>query len=136
MHPGPWYRSRLFWFGLLGLLFLLWGWWLSTGHISVAGFTEKSPMAIGQAGGEVYGYWRSDEWPVWRGFHSDHDGISKEQASGLKLRLVEWREREPALRFVFIRYYVVILVYMAAWLLPLAWWQRRISRLLELHSAS
>ena len=27
-HPRPWHRSRLFWLGLPGLLFLLWAWFL------------------------------------------------------------------------------------------------------------
>lgn len=25
----PWYRSRLFWLGVPGLVFLMWGWWKS-----------------------------------------------------------------------------------------------------------
>lgn len=33
----PWYRSRLFWVGIPGLLFLLWGWWDSGNAVSHLG---------------------------------------------------------------------------------------------------
>ena len=40
----PWYRSRLFWLGIPGLLFLLWGWWDSGMHYSQ--FTAAAPIQI------------------------------------------------------------------------------------------
>jgi len=42
----PFYRSRLFWFGLPGLAFLLWGWWDSWRHYSEVAWVKPQSMMI------------------------------------------------------------------------------------------
>lgn len=65
------FRSRAFWFGVPGLVFLIWAWGLSKTHYSGVGnldgpFSKK----IGQLDGDVLLGW--NPWPSsnsWRGFH-------------------------------------------------------------------
>jgi hypothetical protein len=57
----PWYRSRLFWLGLPGLLFMLWLWlWLAKadqifdfGHTAITGPAERTTRIISTGEGSV-----------------------------------------------------------------------------------
>ena len=128
MNPRPFYRSRLFWLGLPGLVFLLWGWWLSTGHWSEVGSEAGIYWGIGQLGGEVYAFWDLNGPPDWGQFESANPGPGLTKVGDLKRTLAVMREIYPTYRSVFIPYYWLILAYTAAWLLTLALWQRRKSR--------
>ena len=44
------------------MVFLLWGWWISKGHHSEAGFGGALLWWIGQIGG-VYAVWNLDRGP-------------------------------------------------------------------------
>ena len=134
MNPRPFYRSRAFWSGLPGLVFLLWGWWMSTGHQSGMWPDGAGSWEVGQLAGEVYMFWESDEWPDWGNFHVSNVEIPLETARELKRKMVLWRGDDPTIRRVFIAYYWPVLAYVATWLLTLAWWQRRMARKMKLHS--
>lgn len=84
MSLPPIHRSRLFWLGLPGLLFLLWGWWDSWQHYSeiawvrpksvvmafdhrgYVGFavTKEAPAPV--FGGAKFQVQREDHAPFWR----------------------------------------------------------------------
>ena len=58
-------RSKAFWFGVPGLVGLLWGWWVSMGHLSVASYgSGRNEWMIGQSAGELVMGWN------WDGGHS------------------------------------------------------------------
>jgi hypothetical protein len=130
--PRPFYRSRLFWLGLPGLVFLLWAWWLSTGHYSGAGF---GGWVIGQMGGEVFARWDADGRPDWVEFGAGHRDMKEGEAQEMKGMLPAVRELFPSYRIIFIPYFWPVLAYTATWLLTLAWWQRRKYRISKLHTA-
>lgn len=134
MTPRPFYRSRLFWLGLPGLVFLLWGWWLSLGHYSGAGFGGGQNWVIGQMGGEVIARWDADGGPDWVEFGAAHRDMKEGEAQEMKGMLPAVREMFPSYRIVFIPYYWPVLAYTATWLLTLAWWQRRKTRMMKLHT--
>ncbi len=129
------YRSRLFWLGLPGLVFLLWAWWVSMGHISQARFGYVPVWVIGQSAGEVFVFWNASGFPDWRDFHALHEKMSMEDASEWRRSLEVLESRVVGFRYVLFPHYAVVLAYAPAWLLTLAWWQRRKSRLLKLHTA-
>lgn len=138
MKPRPFYRSRLFWLGLPGLVFLLWAWWVSMGSYLYAGFEGIHGLAVRQMGGELCLTWDSDGWPDWRHFTTSHGRWSggAGEVAAAKLMFTMMRENDPTSRFVFIPYYWLVFAYIAGWLLTLALWQRRKSRILKLHTAS
>ena len=133
MTPRPFYRSRAFWFGLLGLVFLLWGWWMSLVHQSAAGFPGNG--FIGQMGGEVFACSDSGGGPMWGNFSSMHREMTEAEVRELKNWWAAETETAPSVRLVFIPYYWPVLAYTATWLLTLALWQRRKSHLMKLHAA-
>ncbi len=135
MTPRPFYRSRLFWLGLPGLVFLLWAWWFSMGYFSHVDFSGKYEWGISQSAGNVVAIWNSGGMPNWDGVFFDHGQWSVESARAWQMTLNESRETHPAFRYVIVPYYAVVLAYVAVWLLTLAWWQRRKSRLMKLHTA-
>jgi hypothetical protein len=132
MKPRLFYRSRLFWLGLPGLVFLLWGWWISLSHFSRVGF---STLGIAQATGDVFAHWRSGTPLSWGGFSTGHMEIPAETARDLKATISVWPQQDPNWHTVIIPYYAVVLAYVAPWLLVVAWWQRRKRRILKLHTA-
>jgi len=55
MTPPPIHRSRLFWLGVLGLVFLLWGWWHSTRYRTVLAWRTSTGHAEVHSIGHVVG---------------------------------------------------------------------------------
>ncbi len=136
MSPRPFYRSRLFWLGLPGLVFLLWGWWLSMGYWSSVGFAgSRNSWGMGQVWGEVYAIWDWDGPPDWGNFGAGNWEVTREAVHEVKDSWAAEMEWNPSLRVVFIPCYWPALAYVATWLLTLAWWQRRKARILKLHAA-
>ncbi len=135
MTPRPFYRSRLFWLGLPGLEFLLWAWWFSMEHNSQARFGGVPVWVTGQSAGEVYVFWNSAGLPDWRDFHTVHQKMSMEDASEWKRSLSVLERRVVGFRHILFPHYTAVVAYAAAWLLFLACWQRRKSRLLKLHTS-
>ncbi len=74
--------------------------------------------------------------PAWRKFEVHNTEMSAADAHMSKMRMADLLEREPTIRIVYIPYYWPVLVYVATWLVTLAWWLRRKSRILKLHAAS
>ncbi len=124
------FRSRAFWFGVLGLVFLLWGWWISLGHWSAAGLGGARVWGIGQLVGEVFAMWNSEGGPEWGSFLAEHDEMSELQVRAWRETIR--RENDPTYRYVFILYPWVVLAYVAGWAGLVIWRKRKFEkRLLE-----
>ena len=81
----PFYRSRLFWLGVPGVVFLLWGWWDSERHYTEVSWVKpRSFVAAYQHEGRIallvteethsaafrgprIQFAREDDLPIWRG---------------------------------------------------------------------
>lgn len=133
MNPRPFYRSRIFWLGLPGLLFLLWGW---------KGCSES---AKGIA-------WRHNDFAAFASTFSGEISVGKDNGDGRSQGYRSWNVlvdqpdsgplapeiiRDPSVAGVLIDLPVWLLLvgYLVTWLLTLALWQRRKARLLKLHAA-
>jgi hypothetical protein len=123
-------RSRAFWFGVPGLVFLLWAWWVSIRHISSVGVGASRPWGIGQAAGVVVSVWNSEGWPEdWRKSGTRHEGVSVEDARGWKTRLAEQREWTSGFRYVVISHHTLVLAYVAGWAGLVVWRARKLRAL-------
>lgn len=134
----PWYRSRLFWLGLPGLVFLLWLWLAKADQIIYLGHTRITRAGapttrwIGAGAGSIYQITYSNHFDpsLKRGFHwgLDPDGpltYIPLRPFGIYHKTVdpgEYRETRLA-------WWVVISAYTAVWLGTVAGWQRRKARL-------
>ena len=107
------FRSRAFWLGVPGLVFLVWGWWVSMGHVSEIGFTGPSRWWIAQNTGEVNVSWHSGEWPDRANFYTVHREAVPEVERRWKMELAKFHEGHPIYRCVFIPNYAVIFAYVA-----------------------
>ena len=124
------FRSRAFWFGVPGLVFLLWGWWISMGHWSGAGFDGARFWGIGQQGCEVFAVWNSEGGPEWGEFVAGHRKTSEKQVRVWKESIADRRRGyDPACRYVFIPYRWMFLAYVAG-LAGLVGWRWRMYRAL------
>lgn len=119
-----WFRSRVFWFGVPGLVGLLWGWWISRGYWSdvVAGGAHS--VMIGQGGGEIYVWWDPSGPPDWSELSASHEEKTEEEADKAKIQMIGWQEYEPRCRLVFIPYHWPVLAYMSGWC-GLVLWRKR-----------
>ncbi len=133
MTPRPFYRSRLFWLGLPGLVFLLWAWKGSVGwskglawrHNDFAAFTSTvgGQMIIGTDNGTS----RDQGFKVWSlRTHHPQEAL-----------IIPKIKREAAFAQIYIELPIALLVllYLAAWSGFVCCWHRRKSRLLRLHTA-
>ena len=115
------FRSRVFWLGVPGLVFLLSGWWISMGHSSQVAGGGVYQWWIGQVAGDVVMCWDPERWPDWGNFHAEHDEISGEDAREWKTQLARIREVEPDYRYAVVPYYTLVLSYLAVWLGFVVW---------------
>jgi hypothetical protein len=142
----PWYRSRLFWLGLPGLVFMLWLWLakgdqsFAFGHIAITGPGEETLRIIGTYDGSIhqrttrYHKGTSTGWQRgfhWRGFHRSETGLAPEHInyfpSGFEIsRRAQWGREHREIRLA---WWVVISAYTPVWLGTVAGWQRRKARL-------
>ncbi len=114
MNPRPFYRSRLFWLGLPGLVFLLWGWEISIEYYSHIHFGGSHHWVIGQSWGVVFAMSDPSGWPDWRNIDSEHAKISGvDDFLGVRSNAASWGERYPTLPMIFIPYYWPVLAYTA-----------------------
>ncbi|MCW1921955.1 hypothetical protein OKA05_05285 [Luteolibacter arcticus] len=148
----PWYRSRLFWFGLFWQLFLVWAWGDAGAYRSVFSWGQAdTAMWVGQDEGSiVVGNLRSTEFHV-GDFLGCSDGLELERRPTVteRGRLV-WKlpaafrhEREKSslglsgtLKFqsrrLHVAWWVVVGISVAAWSGLMVWWQFRQARALKL----
>jgi hypothetical protein len=157
--PRPFYRSRLFWLGLPGLVFLLWTWWDSGQHFS--GVTWQRPsetIEINVAAGRLcmVSYRDPDEGagqlPAPVQYSVDRRvmitaslpeaGVRPRQFDTPRAieRLTGSAEDDPfgasyETRGIEVACWLLLLVYLFLWSTALLTWQRRKSRLLKLHAA-
>ena len=119
------FRSRAFWFGVTGLAFLLWGWWVSMGYESWVGFGGTHQWRLGQLGGEIYAWWDVGGWPDGQFYSAEHGEMPLEAAREWRLRLIEERHWfVPPNSYAFIPYYWIVLGYLAVWAGLLIWRKR------------
>ena len=135
----PWYRSRLFWLGLPGLVFLLWGWADSTRFLSIVKWQSKGVVLGFQSCGNSL---RIDSFHCLDPGRPSDLTCDRVPISRLPLA-VEHRLFPTAVRFgsihdasnasttrmLVIAYWVKISAYTAVWIACLAYWQRHKARL-------
>jgi hypothetical protein len=160
----PWYRSRLFWLGLPGLLFLCWAWnhsnstrvmthlgpssgWAGSGHGNflwfrvrtqgdeLIGLDLRNGQASEEPGGPEYFNSSSAKFAVSR-FHTTV--TSPLSPAPPWFPVPHGRAERLAAGtslFVSLPYWLLIAGYAALWLGGLACWQRRKVRLLKRHTS-
>lgn len=126
------FRSRAFWFGVPGLVFLLWGWWVARSHESGVGFWGPRFCGIGQMGGRVYAYWHSTGFPDWQNFYFWHWEMTMEDASKTMKVRANSEDRSPAFRHVSVSYCWLVASYGVAWAGVVGWRSRKYRPLQEL----
>jgi hypothetical protein len=143
----PWYRSRLFWLGLPGLVFMLWLWLAKAGqsfhfgHAKTTGAAEMTYRVIGASAGSIFQntsrsyyngslplgfYWGG------RGLHGSGSGLDPDEPVTYFPRpfgIIREARFQREGRKIQLAWWVVISTYMAVWLGALAGWQRRKARL-------
>lgn len=140
MNPRPFYRSRMFWFGLPGLLFLLWAWMDSIRYATSIWCSGKVGIRVTQTSGNA-------AFDVWRYSHfvgAPDLGMNRtattDDAARMRAKLLaevdlNWYLADAKPHSSSIHHKVVVLAYVTAWILTLALWQRRKSRISKLHTA-
>lgn len=128
-----WFRSRALWFGVPGLLFLLWGWWVSMRHWSAVSYGHAlSAWEAGQVGGGVYAHWDANGWPDKGEMHAGHQRCTPAEARELEKDWSKLSEALPNCRFARITYYQIFPGYLAFWAVLLIWRKLKFEkRLLE-----
>ena len=125
-----WYQSRFFWFGLPGLLFVLWIWFAYLGmEASVSWGTRKAEYCLG-CGDSSVGFVVNKHVLPYTGLEG-----SPEQGFYWRQDLIEPEYRNPifarALSFdtdrigIFVGNWIIAVFYLTIWLGGLAIWQRR-----------
>ena len=150
MMMRPFYRSRLFWLGVPGLVFLLWVWWDSGRYDSFVRWERTESMDTVMVGGgrvewehtEGLNVWILAGWDPWMWGRSSRPegGRSKVMSMGPgRSRQFDFcapyeRKNSPIapvssdLEDVVTRrvaLWVIVAGYVMAWLGAVWWWQRR-----------
>ena len=130
-----WYRSRLFWFGLLGLLFLIWAWWayLRTA-LSISWGTKKAEYCFGWGDSDVAFVVNRREFHTGLegspelGFHTREEPLGPEDET-IIFKPAFYLESD---RFgIFVGQWVIAVLYTVLWLGGVALWQRRKFRMVR-----
>ena len=140
MNPRPFYRSRLFWLGLPGLVFLLWGWLNEPSRWSeIRPTLGDYRLRIADQGRRVHLVAE-----VFKRRRLTAPGVSFHTGSGLAPNfqslfpgLIRCSvEGNPAFFGVSVgvAYWFLILLYLGAFGSAYFWWQRCKARLIKLHS--
>jgi len=145
----PWYRSRLFWLGLPGLVFMLWLWLakadqrLFFGHNAITGPNEQSTRSIGSSDGVILQSTSRNDFhggklPV-LGFRGFKAGLDRDEpVTYFPVRpfgIISKATYQSETRGIWVAWWVVISAYTAVWLGAVAGWQRRKARLSRRASA-
>ena len=147
MTPRPLHRSRLFWLGLPGLVFLLWGWWDSTHYRTIFGRTTATGhVQVQSIGHMVMGIEVRGEGPPWSGswafLHLPETMVYADPKTGRMVneyrvlpRYVAYKNRVysdgSSMRRVEVAYWFMVAVYGCAWVSACVVWQRRKRRLMH-----
>jgi hypothetical protein len=123
------FRSRAFWFGVPGLVGLLWGWWVSMGYWSWVGLGGTESWGIGQMGGQVFIVWNVDRGPEWGDFRALHWKISGYEARIERYKLAAFSDGfMPTRRQVLFPYLWLVTGYLAGWAALLIWRKRKFEK--------
>lgn len=161
MNPHPFYRSLLFWLGLPGLVFLLWGWWDSGAHGTDLMWTRPNQSV------EIHVFLgrlelmstrdqiQTGHSPRLSRWHVTHDALQDEGGSFLQPHFFfagafhpisyssadKWEggvdpfdSPVAETRGGIVALWLLLLTYAVGWLAAVTIWQRRKARLLKLHS--
>jgi hypothetical protein len=137
-----WYRSRLFWLGVPGLLFLLWGWYRVEGKQVIATlYVPDSSRLRLLAGDGCLTLYHLDlsrtnaakrGWDVeWREAKGGKGAVAKPMRVGAS-------PDDPILgrtRYIVSAMWFVVVLYGFGWAAVLVLWQRRKARVLKLSAA-
>ncbi len=145
----PWYRSRLFWLGIPGLVFMLWLWLVKAhesftfGHTSITGPTETTTRSIFASADSIYEitYRKKNNHSLGsppRGFY--WGGVYGPSGHLVRLEPLTWPPPRPfgifrdederrEYREIWLAWWVVISAYTTVWFGAVAVWQRRKARL-------
>lgn len=125
-----WWRSRLFWFGLPGFLFLLWGWFAiprTAANITLRGSDRY--VVLGHASRIAFCYFAPLERvpPKWKPGTTVHTGTFDlpEMVHPTFPRAIKVDIGQRGGFNVYIAYWLLILIYLPLWLGSLRWWQRK-----------
>jgi hypothetical protein len=145
----PFHRSRLFWLGLPGLVFLLWAWLGSPLNLRVRISIGDYILRVGgedralKVDWEVYGsgHLAAPGLRFYKGgmYAGDIDTEGQRffpKALRYDVRKYHYHLGVRSIPEVKLAYWFLLLFYMMIWLLVLTVWQRRKFRLLKLHAAS
>jgi hypothetical protein len=140
--PRPFYRSRLFWLGLPGLIFLMWV-WLGTRPYFV--WTQKGyPSVIVLAGTDSGTYRLAWHRRLSSAIQFSSTGLrtvtSTQEPGPLFPPAFGYQSDEsPGIRRsteIRLSHWLAVAIYLAVWLTACGLWQRRKRRLLENHGIS
>lgn len=125
--PRPWYRSRLFWLGLVPLLFLVWVWWDSTTYTSGVHFrSAHREYVVGQGEGYVgvgLGTGRAlylSTSPLGWSFHR-----SRDLGPALPPAVEVYLDHPEMGYLVGVAVWLLVAGFTPTWIACLIWWQRR-----------
>jgi len=130
----PWYRSRLFWLGIPGLLFLLWGWvdWSAPPSLTVK--IGNSRVIAGNSAGALRMVWATNPSGTGMAISGRTGTRAPDLINPFPPAIRHWKVNLPGgSRFitVTIGYWFLIIVYLPLWLGVLAGWQRHKVRLVK-----
>ena len=125
----PCYRSRLFWLGIPGLVFLLWSWFAypRRGMDLIWAGTDRW-MCLRDNGRHIFIAYQALPPPGKPGFVIRQDTCGPEQVDPLLPPAIKWRTGLQGFNLV-VAYWTLLLIYLPAWLAALASSQRRKARL-------
>ena len=136
----PWYRSRLFWLGLPGLVFLLWAWLANVredfhlNYLALSGPGEIKGWDVGSSLGSIYhsrlksayGFGsRSKSKP---GLHFFHEALEPDEPTIYFSRRPFGTVHNGDYREVWVAWWAIVLGYGITWSGALIGWQRRKAR--------
>ncbi len=148
MTQRPFYRSRLFWLGLPGLVFLLWGWLAVPLSTTGVGWSKGRydivicdvSRVVRISFGEIFISRSAENLPETGLTFSQNSNWELPEAQSRVFPAAYDREvfEEPDYFYYdcfYLAYWWLILFYLLLWAAVALVWQRRKSRLLKLHAA-
>ncbi len=129
----PWYRSRLFWLGIPGLMFLMWLWWFFPPRVfslDVNGRTYevRAFRFVVEFTWSEYPHTKTGDVAV---FPIEEEMDRLETGDHLLKRDFQVWPGGHQIDYVSMRAWLPCAVYAVCWLIPLSLWQRRKARLIR-----
>lgn len=137
----PWYRSRLFWLGLPGLLFMLWLWLVkadysfSFSYTAITGPAKSTTRSIITHNGTIYQGTSWDSGPGrsgfrWSAVHRPRPVFKvPDRPFEIERGTTDGPGGHSEYREIWLAWWVAVSAYTAVWLGSVAGWQRRKAQL-------